>query len=97
MTTPNCNEAHQGNRYIALIDILGFRSLLNTTPLAEIVRKVEVLLEDSQRYLGSNRRTLGEVHFSDTILIWTPLVNGGVRLWYLDIELVFWWGQALVS
>ena len=92
-----------GNRYVALIDILGFRSLLASTPVIEVIGRIDNLLSDAQRYLrastGSGQvRTLGEVHFSDTILMWTPLIKdihddqeivAGGHLFFVVTDLIY--------
>jgi hypothetical protein len=76
-------KEHRANRDVAMIDILGFRSLLASDDLLQIVERVHALLRDAQAMLtahigsstGESRtRTLGEVHFSDTIMLWTPAI-----------------------
>lgn len=84
MTDQQKVVAHQGERYVAMIDILGFRTMLDTTPLAEVVRQIGNLLVNSKRRLAAasrsvdgqvHSRTLGVMHFSDTVLMWTPPVE----------------------
>lgn len=70
-------------RWIALLDILGFRHMLETRSLADVAFLVERLVaaarpRDRELHyaIGRTSKTknlkLGHLHFSDTILLWTP-------------------------
>jgi hypothetical protein len=76
-----------GYHWIAMLDILGFRQMVKTRDLHWLVQQVnhlfaaaephEVsfmsLLDDGRKREGSF--TLGHLHFSDTIMLWTPPLN----------------------
>jgi hypothetical protein len=84
------SPARLAHRYVAMIDILGFKALLASVPVMEIVARIDHLLsyvrgmqtywassvvtgetsEGSDRFGG--RFHLNEMHFSDTIVVWTP-------------------------
>lgn len=73
-----------GCHWIAILDILGFRQMVKTRKLYWLVQKMEQLFaaaerrkafRDSRLADGRVRRrslTLGHLHFSDTIMLWTP-------------------------
>lgn len=73
-----------GHRWIAILDILGFRQLVKTRQLSWLVRKLDHLFaaaEPKQASCGflladgrvkERNLTLGHLHFSDTLMLWTP-------------------------
>jgi hypothetical protein len=71
-----------GRHWIAMLDILGFRQMVETRNLNELVRVVDNLFIASQpresvlvSQSGERRTTLGHLHFSDTIMLWTPRLD----------------------
>lgn len=72
-------------RYVAMCDVLGFRRLVETTPLDEVVNRYDRLLsatrEHTERHVHTfdrNRCYLSVEHiphavFSDTLLLWTDV------------------------
>jgi hypothetical protein len=72
------------HRWIAMLDILGFRQLVKTRQLSWLVRQLDYLFaaaepkEASCGFLSADGRmrkqnlTLGHLHFSDTLMLWTP-------------------------
>ena len=76
-----------GHRWIAMLDILGFRRMIQTHPLMDLALDVQRLFaaaeprEATYNSLGADGRvrtrslTLGHLHFSDTIMLWTPALN----------------------
>lgn len=78
-----------GHRWIAMLDILGFRQLVKTRQLSWLVRQLDYLFaaaepkEASCGFLLANGRvrrrnlTLGHLHFSDTLMLWTPPLDAG--------------------
>lgn len=80
------------NRYVALIDILGFSRMVSEQPLEHVVQKVQRLLDTSQPFRrtiwwgpdsqGDSVTTITEVgryHFSDTIFLWTQALPSNVE------------------
>jgi hypothetical protein len=76
-----------GHRWIAMLDILGFRQLVKTRPLSWLVRQLDHLFaaaepkEASCCFLLADGRMrkrnlkLGYLHFSDTLMLWTPALD----------------------
>jgi hypothetical protein len=72
------------HRWVAMLDILGLRQLVKTRQLSWLVRQLAYLFaaaepkEASCGFLsadgGMRKRnlTLGHLHFSDTLMLWTP-------------------------
>ena len=70
-----------------MLDILGFRRMVQTRRLRELTRDVERLFNAAKPAeaefhfhmadggLGTESLTLGRLHFSDTIMLWTPRFN----------------------
>ena len=81
MSTPE--TSYVCSRFVALVDILGFRYLRSTMPVIEVVKRVDAVLKkakirlEAQVGTGSDAwiRTLEEFHFSDTILICSPPIK----------------------
>lgn len=76
------------NRYVALLDILGFSRMVRERPLEQVVAKVQSLLRMSESRAskllwtpgtGLPRRTdvleVHRYHFSDTLLFWSRSVD----------------------
>src|ERR1017187_9421251 len=71
-------------RWIAMLDILGFRRMVQTRPVEDLALLVERLFNVAQPRdaefhsstpgRGWQKRSLklGHLHFSDTIMLWTP-------------------------
>jgi len=83
--------SNYGHRYVAMVDILGFKRLVKTTSVHDIVGRIDGLL----RYIQSAAVLMGasvvsknkssdkniglfkfnEMHFSDTIFLWTNIIK----------------------
>ncbi|HEX8174097.1 MAG TPA: hypothetical protein VF543_03140 [Pyrinomonadaceae bacterium] len=77
------------NRYIAMIDILGFAHLVETSPLMQIVEQTEsilrgwpdnlylawVAINDDGSLTSGYSYELGKAHFSDTLILWTRPID----------------------
>ncbi|HEY0723068.1 MAG TPA: hypothetical protein VGD41_03550 [Pyrinomonadaceae bacterium] len=77
------------NRYVAMIDILGFARLVETSPLMEIVKKTEMILRrwpesiylawvviNDDGSLGPGySSSFGRAYFSDTLILWTRPID----------------------
>jgi hypothetical protein len=73
-----------GHRWIAMLDIAGFRQLVKTRQLSWLMRQLDHLFAAAEPteascgfLLGDGRvrkrnLTLGHLHFSDTLMLWTP-------------------------
>jgi hypothetical protein len=73
-----------GYHWIAMLDILGFRPMVQAQPLTELSRLVERLFVAAKPTdaafhfqapdggIATKSLTLGHLHFSDTIMLWTP-------------------------
>lgn len=79
-----------GNRYVAMIDILGFKNMMAEKGLRTIVNIIRELIDKVEKYESSislSRRDVGgwktrsvefhfdKIHFSDTIICWTKPFN----------------------
>ena len=74
------------DRFVLLLDILGFKQMVATTPLDVICSRVEqVLLNECESWAtGQKGRDFDTIHFSDTVLIYTQRV-GAYQEWYDDL------------
>lgn len=80
-------------RYVAMMDILGFRETLQTCPVLEVVRNVARAFDATKHFDSSVSVSaipgVAEPHwtgtikhrsalFSDTIIVWTPNITGSI-------------------
>jgi hypothetical protein len=91
-------------RYVAMLDVLGFKELVHQVKVPEIVHRIQDTFPHARGYAGSyakmstreQRSVSGTIkcetaHFSDTLLIWTPKVNDDNRI---AVEEVFYLAVA---
>lgn len=77
------------NRYVAMVDILGFSALIRRKSIHEVVHLVELLFERASALalvwaasIPGHKKSFGgtfrprRLHFSDTILFWSPPIDG---------------------
>jgi len=76
-----------GHHWVTMLDILGFRDMVETRPLSLLVDQVALLIAVAEpkeascgfpSKLGRMRQrdlTLGHLHFSDTLMLWTPPID----------------------
>lgn len=92
------------DRYIAIMDILGFREMVRKQPLPEIVRIIEQLFDEIAGELSSSWAyrekdlkivqgvaKVGKAHFSDTLILWTCPLNGCNKIQRDAEESNFFW------
>lgn len=81
-------DSRLADRYVAMLDILGFRQLVRSKPMKEVVALIESLIERASnlaftwsasqpgvRAAGGTYRPR-KLHFSDTIVFWSPPITG---------------------
>lgn len=81
----------KANRYIAMVDILGFSELVRRTSIDHIVRVVEYIYSKASDVVTtwatfcpdgtehSGTFVLNKLHFSDTLICWSPPINGSLE------------------
>lgn len=81
----------KANRYIAMVDILGFTELVRRNSIDRIVRVVEYIYtkasdvpvtwatssRDGTQHSGTS--ALNKLYFSDTFIFWSPPINGSLQ------------------
>lgn len=76
------------DRFVLLLDILGFKQLVATSPLRSICTKVQSLLSECESWAAGRSETdFDTIHFSDTVLIYTRGA-GAYKEWYDDMVFI---------
>jgi hypothetical protein len=76
------------DRFVLLLDILGFKQLVATKSLHFIREKIEGLLDECESWAAGRSDTdFDTIHFSDTVLIYTR-GTGAYKEWYDDMVFI---------
>jgi hypothetical protein len=79
------DEVMGDERFVLLLDILGFKQLVAAEPLAAISAKVQRLLAECEEWAsGETKFGFDTIHFSDTVLLYTQ-ETGFYKEWFDDL------------
>jgi len=74
------------DRFVLLLDILGFKRMVETDPLETVCTRIEnVLLRECEQWApGAPRADFDTIHFSDTVLVFTREAGSHAE-WFNDL------------